>query len=256
MSLPYERVPRDEVEISERRNSQSVSVPIDSPVSADATTNPVGGEFPSAQLDGMTSVKIIQLGLGTKLIHVNLDWTIEEFKQHVFPEDVSKNKNIRVIFSGKLLKNEEHLANCGVKENSFLHIAISDTQPLQHHAAVAEAEQGEAGPAGAEFGVHGQQDLEAMMAEQARYEQYAATNQGTLGDFIVGFAMGFVIGMIMVIWIWQPRLSKRQKAGILCGISFHLLLSYFNANKNGSHADSTGSSSSGDSQPISNHGGN
>lgn len=260
--MSYDRLPRHDVEVVERPNNMmmSSSHPLEEPShsiisinQSDSTPAPPSYELTStiaagesSSLDGLTQIKIIQIGSGAKPVHVDLDWTIEELKKRLFPEDVEKNRNIRVIFNGKLLANELHLSEVGIKSNSFLHISITDFQP----ASISNTSSSASVPNGIvvnnEVVLHGEHDLEAMVAEQARLERsHQEATRGSIGDFIVGFALGFVIGMIMVVWIWQPRLSKRQKLGILCGITAHLVLSYVNVDKN--HPTTTDSSSSGSS---------
>mmetsp|Transcript_22407 Transcript_22407/g.63498 ORF Transcript_22407/g.63498 Transcript_22407/m.63498 type:complete len:418 (+) Transcript_22407:94-1347(+) len=50
---------------------------------------------------------------------------------------------------------------------------------------------------------------------------------GTDRDFIWGFCLGFFIGFIMLLWIWIPTVSHKQKIGILTGISFSLTMNVF-----------------------------
>jgi hypothetical protein len=44
-------------------------------------------------------------------------------------------------------------------------------------------------------------------------------------DFVVGFLMGFFLGIIMLFWVWE-RGPYRQKLGIMCGVSCQLLLRF------------------------------
>ena len=48
---------------------------------------------------------------------------------------------------------------------------------------------------------------------------------GTYRDFIYGFAMGFVLGIFMLVGIWDGNVSYRQKVGILFGVLLNLMMS-------------------------------
>jgi hypothetical protein len=47
---------------------------------------------------------------------------------------------------------------------------------------------------------------------------------GTDRDFFWGFVLGYCVGFLMMLWVWVPTVTQRQKMGILCGISFQLAL--------------------------------
>lgn len=48
---------------------------------------------------------------------------------------------------------------------------------------------------------------------------------GTDRDFIWGFVLGFLVGLLMLVWVWMPSVPHKQKLGILTGICFQLALS-------------------------------
>ena len=50
-------------------------------------------------------------------------------------------------------------------------------------------------------------------------------SEGTQGDMLLGLVMGFVFGIIMLFWIWERGIPRRQKLGILCGIACNLTVS-------------------------------
>jgi len=54
---------------------------------------------------------------------------------------------------------------------------------------------------------------------------------GPLGndrDFIVGCCLGFMMGFIMMLWVWIPTVKHRTKVGILTGICFHMIINIMN----------------------------
>lgn len=50
---------------------------------------------------------------------------------------------------------------------------------------------------------------------------------GTFRDFMVGYAMGFLLGAFMLVGIWDNNVSYRQKKGILMGVLLNLLLAMY-----------------------------
>jgi hypothetical protein len=47
---------------------------------------------------------------------------------------------------------------------------------------------------------------------------------GTDRDFVYGFLLGCTVGCWMLLWVWIPTVSYKQKLGILVGYSFHLTM--------------------------------
>ncbi|CAM9852511.1 unnamed protein product [Ectocarpus sp. 12 AP-2014] len=43
---------------------------------------------------------------------------------------------------------------------------------------------------------------------------------GGTRDFMFGFAMGAFLGVIMLLWLWEGAVPRRQKLGILAGVTF------------------------------------
>lgn len=48
---------------------------------------------------------------------------------------------------------------------------------------------------------------------------------GGTRDFLFGFAMGAFLGVIMLLWLWESAVPRRQKLGILAGVTFERTLS-------------------------------
>lgn len=211
---------------------------------------PVGSavEIPEARLPTVSSsvgtplvpIKIMQLGKDTISVHVNLGWSVSEMKQRVFSEDVSAGKNIRIIHFGKMLNDIDILSEAGVKENAFLHVSITDRVAAVASPVNAAGE-----------GDLNNSELENAAAfeemKQFNEEDFVVRSEGTRGDFALGFAMGFVIGIIMLIWVWQPRIPRKQKLGIIAGICFNMLMSSMDKS---SHTKNTPASTPAPDQSI------
>ena len=50
--------------------------------------------------------------------------------------------------------------------------------------------------------------------------------EGTIGEFVVGFLLGFLLGVIMMFWLTENSLSKRQKVGVVCGVVLNVYLQF------------------------------
>jgi hypothetical protein len=168
----------------------------------------------SPNRDGLVTIKIMQMGKENLSAHVDLDWKIDQLKTSVFSEDLDKGKNVRVIFSGKILNDHEVLRNCGIKEGSVLQVAITDAVP-QVQIPIAAAQR---------------HDLEENpeIPPEFLYEQQEAMmmNEGTNAELLFGFSLGFMLGFIVLVLLWQPRTSRKQRIGILLGVGLHIVLSY------------------------------
>ena len=80
-----------------------------------------------------------------------------------------------------------------------------------------EQNQGDGAPMGMGGGMRdGSRRLDRVMDE---------VSEGTQGDMLLGLVMGFVFGIIMLFWIWERGIPRRQKLGILCGIACNLTVS-------------------------------
>ena len=53
-----------------------------------------------------------------------------------------------------------------------------------------------------------------------------AAREGTNCEFVAGFLMGFLLGIIMVFWLGESSISKKQKGGVLCGIIVNVVLQF------------------------------
>lgn len=45
-------------------------------------------------------------------------------------------------------------------------------------------------------------------------------SSGGTRDFMFGFAMGAFLGVIMLLWMWEAAVPRKQKLGILAGVTF------------------------------------
>mmetsp|Transcript_9316 Transcript_9316/g.13980 ORF Transcript_9316/g.13980 Transcript_9316/m.13980 type:complete len:222 (-) Transcript_9316:164-829(-) len=162
-------------------------------------------------------LNLFQVGKSKRQVEASPSWTVSKFKEKVFPDEVKDGKNVRLIFQGKLLTDDMSLKASGLQEGSFVHCSICN-----FNNAVVNNPQDDNHNAN-----HGalQRDLEeAQIPPWLLHAQF--TRQGTTGDFILGFIMGFFLGVLTLIWVWQRAVPRRQKLGIMLGFGCNLLLSF------------------------------
>jgi hypothetical protein len=90
---------------------------------------------------------------------------------------------------------------------------IMQTEALDLEEEWLEQNQGDgAGLGGSNFR-NGRNQMDRVMEE---------VSEGSQADMLLGLVMGFVFGIIMLFWIWERGIPRRQKLGILCGIACNL----------------------------------
>merc|ERR550514_101061 len=69
----------------------------------------------------------------------------------------------------------------------------------------------------------------ALLAAQQDDDRFSREpNIGTRFDFALGLVLGMLLGFIALIWVWQWRVSRRQKMGIMLGIMINIIFSFMN----------------------------
>lgn len=155
---------------------------------------------------GEVEVSVAQVGLPHRKLQVDLDWAVERFKGVACPKEVAAGKNVRVIYKGKMLVDGQTLRQAGLEKNGFLHVAISD-----HASPVEEPSE--------DVPIDVDDDVQFRMMLQPPPE-------GTNADLLLGFLMGFLLGVLALICLWQPRISRKQRTGLLLGAMLSLLFSF------------------------------
>ncbi|ETO20541.1 HLA-B associated transcript-3-like isoform 2 [Reticulomyxa filosa] len=80
----------------------------------------------------LLKVTLLQVGKDRKVVTVNPNWTILHFKlTHFSTEIVTKKQNVRLIYQGELLENNRKLSEYRIKNEGFIHVAISDSHGAQ-----------------------------------------------------------------------------------------------------------------------------
>lgn len=164
---------------------------------------------------------------------IDINWTVAQFKLELFPDDTKKL--IRVIYAGKRLKDTDLLKDCGIKENVFIHISITNILPPalaqnvrpEHQTDDMDRDQEISDARFAAMLQNGLQPQDAAAMDQA-LEQRTQEQQRSraYAEFIWGFVLGSVLGIFMLIWVVQRTVPNRMKLGIMCGICFHIYSDY------------------------------
>jgi len=188
------------------------------------------GESPTAPLEGQVEVTLCQVGQPRRKVAVDPLWSVRELKENLFPEEVENKKLIRVIFSGKRLKDPDFLKDFGVKEGVFIHISITDAIDPENAQNVRFANQ-------TDNWENDQLEADARFA-RILDQGFSFNNLNeNLGDrpqnarrdnaeFLWGFVLGSILGIFMLIWVMQPNVPKTMKFGIMCGIALHIYVDY------------------------------
>jgi hypothetical protein len=57
-------------------------------------------------------------------------YTMEEFKRVICPEELKQEKQIRIIYQGKLIKPEDHIRDIKFKDGTYIQLFISNPLPV------------------------------------------------------------------------------------------------------------------------------
>lgn len=177
--------------------------------SAEAAEEGAGASAANASGDIKLNLCVVGVN-GNKTVETNLSWTIRRLKEHAFPDEYAQSKNIRFIFQGKLMMDENLLSHYGLQDQSFIHVSITEMRPQPSPAENIEQNE-------AENDVR----IPVWMMEE---RQISHNQLGTSGDFLLGFLMGFVLGVLSLIWIWQRNVPRKQRLGIFLGFGCNLML--------------------------------
>lgn len=139
------------------------------------------------------------------------------------PEDT----DIHLIYMGRKLEDDETVSSTGIDQGTVHCLFMRRPDPNeQKDEAVIQVEEAE----GINFLIT-QQDIEL----QQRWDQQnhrdglpSGATVGTQVDFAVGLLMGILLGFIALLWVWQWRVSRKKKMGILLGIVINLIFSFTN----------------------------
>jgi len=158
-------------------------------------------------------------------------------------EQREERMRARLLFMGRMLRDDETLGAAGVTSGCVLHAHLTAMAPEGGEAAaVLVGDGGSAAPADGEVLMDGEggasglegipgytaAQLQQMRLVQLQYEAAmhggGGPPAGTNAEFLLSFFLGFVLGFLSIIWLYSPSLSRKQRLGILLGLLVNLLM--------------------------------
>jgi hypothetical protein len=168
------------------------------------------------------AVHLLTSGAESKLVPCATDWTIAQLVLHAFPE--SAEKQVRVVFQGRVLDAAATLEQSGVGANSYMHCQFSERKTAEELAAEARGGFGEQdGDDNIDPAQYADADLQFQTFMQARAQR--PNRHGTNGQFVVGLMVGGVFGLLSLLWLVQRGVTFKQRLGIGIGIALNLVFS-------------------------------
>lgn len=177
----------------------------------------------------MMSVTVCRVGEKNQELRVPLEISVLDFKRDFFAADFKRKANIRVIFLGKILDNSSNLLANGVTNGAHLHVMISNLHGS--HDGEIEQTRGDGGYDTDDQIIHdlevaqrlAEDDSDGEGVDVRRVNFIRPTRNGTRAEFTLGFALGMLLGIIMLIWVFSRSASRRFKMGILSGIAMNII---------------------------------
>lgn len=149
------------------------------------------------------------------------DWRISQLKESLYDKDIKAGKNIRFIFNGAVLDDAQTLHSYGIKKDSWVHCVIQERRN-EDQLQDSRIEENQIH----EFdhrprNIPGWEQIRNRRSDADLSDDTTRATNST--DFLLGFVMGVVLGVLALIWFSQRHVSRRQKIGILAGIGVHIL---------------------------------
>jgi len=153
----------------------------------------------------------------------DLDWKVAEAKKRLFPKE-SETMRIRMICRGKMLSEDAARLGDSVEDGGHLHISITERRrPDEDEPEVSEA--------GNEHQEVLLQDF--LLATRIANEEPVWNDEnpqerrmGTNVEFVLFATAGMFLGFIMLIFLFQYRITRKKRLGILVGVSIHMMISF------------------------------
>jgi len=163
----------------------------------------------------------------SKKASCDLDWNVAEAKKHLFPKQ-SDTMRIRMICRGKLLADENARLGDTVENNGHLHISITERRRPDEEVG-EDTEVANENP-----NILLQDFLLATRIANERptwnEENQQERRMGTNIEFLLFATAGMFLGFIMLIFLFQNRITRKKRLGILVGVSIHSIIRFSGIN--------------------------
>jgi hypothetical protein len=153
----------------------------------------------------------------------DLDWKVAEAKKRLFPKE-SQNMRIRMICRGKEIADDSARLGDSVEDGGHLHVSITARR-------TPDEEEGETTEVASE-----NQDVllqDFLLATRIANEEPAWNEEnpqdrrmGTNVEFVLFATAGMFLGFIMLIFLFQYRITRKKRLGILVGVSIHMMITF------------------------------
>lgn len=139
------------------------------------------------------------------------------------------NWDLELVFMGQKLKDEDTLESAGIEDGMSIHCV-----------KISKKSEKEAEPVTHNDDADGRLAAGLLIAPQVDADGLGLSrepNIGTRFDFALGLVLGMLLGFISLIWVWQWRVSRRQKMGIMLGIMINVMFSFMRNPEDETSAD-------------------
>eukprot|EP00808_Paulinella_micropora_P030744 g50849.t1 len=181
-----------------------------------------------------TSYELFFIAMGSqakKAVPCGPTWTLEQLRNHAFPEELKEGKYIRIIYMGSQLDDDAStLEALGLESGGMLHYVVSDTKPPTEEERRMQMEADE----------RAQEEAENILVW--RHDPHTPIHpsiEGSNSDFVFGFMLGFFLGYLAFIWLWQRGIPRKRRLGILTGVAARFLM-MLNSNPQTAHGNTRG----------------
>ena len=212
---------------------------------------------PSAMADLSVECRVLNIDGKAKTVRIRRAGTVEELATAVhYAFDVAPERQ-RLICGGRIMKPSELLQSYKLGDAvTTVHLfPRSDAAPPADQASSAAASRAarpepEAAATDSDdddeeaqlqllrehfdevsrLSIRGALDVERGRAARDEFQRSRAdADLGTPREFVWGFFMGFLLGFIMLLYLWERSVSHRQKMGILTGASCQIVGKYLHS---------------------------
>ena len=200
------------------------------------------------------SLTLIRQGEANRSVSCSPEWTVLTLKQRAYPNELTENKLIRVIYLGRVLSDEQRLVDTGIEDGHCLHVLVTDKLPSVNTASSTSH-----APHTYQLSSNASSSSPPSPTSPYRYPQFIHTatgqvlpvdplyhtqlasphsptdpsalpasgtlpNTGTTKDFVVGYVLGFFLGFLACLLLWSSQFSMKQRMGIVCGMMTNIML--------------------------------
>jgi len=158
-----------------------------------------------------------------KLTACDLEWTIGEAKQQMFPDDY-ETKKIRIICRGKLLSDDSAILGEFVENGGHLHVSITEKRRPGEEEIADDDRTGRNAPDSLLEDIRLAGMLQLVNNQDGPWDEDVQQRNGSNTEFVLFAIAGMLLGFIMLIFLFQSGVTRKKKYGIFAGITLHVIV--------------------------------